>query len=145
MAHIRKLIRDQIATQLTGLTTTGARVYTSRVYPMGGTKLPGLVIYTDNESAEYATISLPRTIIRTLTVNVEIYVKGVANYDDDIDQITAEIDAAIYSDVTLNGYAKDTKITGYVVQYVGDGDQPVGTAILSLEVVYTTTEGSPTS
>lgn len=145
MAHIRKLIRDQIATQLTGLSTTGGRVYTSRVYPMGNNKLPGIVIYTDNESAEYATIGLPRTIIRTLTVNVEIYVKGVSSYDDDIDQITAEIDAAIYSDVTLNGYAKDTKITGYVVQYIGEGDQPVGTAILNLEVTYTTTEGSPTS
>jgi hypothetical protein len=145
MAHIRKLIRDQIVSQITGLATTAGRVYPSRVYPMGVNKLPGIVVYTDSESADYATVSLPRTVIRTLSVNLEIYVKGVANYDDDIDQITAEIEAAIYSDTTLGGYAKDARITNYVVQYLGEGDQPVGTAILSLEVIYTTTEGSPTS
>lgn len=145
MAHIRKLIRDQIVSQLTGLSTTGARVYPSRVYPMGINKLPGLAIYTDNESSEYATISLPRTIVRALTVNVEVYVKGVSNYDDDIDQITAEVEAALYSDVTLNGYAKDTQITGCMVQYMGEGDQPVATAVLTVDVTYTTTEGAPTS
>ena len=34
MAHLRKQIRDNVVTALTGLSTTGSRVYGSRVYPM---------------------------------------------------------------------------------------------------------------
>ena len=31
--HVRQQIRERIATDLTGLTTTGSKVYQSRVYP----------------------------------------------------------------------------------------------------------------
>lgn len=145
MAHIRKVIRDDIVTSLTGLASTGSRVYTSRVYPMDSSKLPGIAIYTNSENSEYATIGLPRTIMRTVDVNVEVYVKGVAGHDDSLDQICAEIEAALYSDVTRGGYAKDTKIMSFESQYSGDGDQPVVTGVLLVQVMYITTEGAPTS
>ena len=34
MAHLRKQIRDDVVTTLTGLSTTGSKVYASRVYPI---------------------------------------------------------------------------------------------------------------
>ena len=52
MAHLRKQIRDNVVTALTGLSTTGSRVYASRVYP----NLPGLCVYTKSESVEILTM-----------------------------------------------------------------------------------------
>ena len=145
MAHIRKLIRDNIVTSLTGLTTTGSNVYASRVHPLAANKLPGLAVYTNSEQIQYRTISLPRTQSRTITINVEIYVKAVATFDDDIDTVVAEVEAALYTDVTRGGYAEDTKVTSLDVQFSGDGDQPIAGARLDVEVMYFATEGSPTN
>ena len=44
MAHVRKLIRDNITTTLTGLTTTGSNVFQTRFFPLEDTKLPALCI-----------------------------------------------------------------------------------------------------
>lgn len=145
MAHIRKLIRDNIVTSLTGLSSTGSNVYASRVYPLTANKLPGLAIYTNSEQVQYRTMAPPRTLIRTMTVNVEIYVKAVTTFDDDIDTVVAEVEAALHTDLTRGGYAEDTKITSLDVQFSGDGDQPVAGARLDVEVTYFATEGSPTN
>lgn len=143
MAHLRKVIRDNIKTALTGLATTGSKVYATRVYPLSNGSLPGIVMYTDAEEVEYATVSLPRTTVRTLAVKVEVYVRGVTGYDDQLDQICAEIEAALYADVTLNGVVKDTKVTAFDADFAGDAEQPVATGVLSVEVLYTAQEGSP--
>ena len=48
--HVRKQIRDRLVTLLTGLATTGSRVYKSRVYNLAPTyELPCLLIYTLEE------------------------------------------------------------------------------------------------
>lgn len=144
MAHIRQLIRDQVVSALTGLSTTGVNIFSARVYPMDYGSLPGIIVYTETESTEYVTTSLPRTQLRSLTVTAEAYVRAVADYDDTIDTISAEIEAAIYSDVTLGGYAKDSKITGFESAFSGDVEQPIMTGKLTIQVIYTSTEGTPT-
>lgn len=143
MAHIRKLIRDNIETALTGLSTTDGRVYKTRVYPIAENRLPGLAIYTREESIEYATITKPRTQMRSLVVSVEIYVKGQADYDDELDQIASEIEVALYSDPTRGGYAKDTMVTSFDCDFSGDGDQPVARATMQISVDYVTLENNP--
>jgi len=140
MAHIRKLIRDDITTTLTGLTTTGSNIYQTRVYPLAENKLPGLAIYTSSESTEYATINPPRTQIRTLIVNVEIYVRGLTGYDNTLDQIALEIEEALYTDLTRGGYAKETRVTGFEAEFSGEGDEPVAYATMTIEVDYMTLE-----
>jgi len=146
MPHVRTAIRDDLITTLTGLTTTGARVYPSRVYPIQSSALPGLVIYTKSESADYATMTMGsgRTILRTLTAAIEAYVKGVTGYDDDIDDITAEVEVALAADPSLGGLAKDTRLISIEVEYSGEGDQPIAACMMNVEIDYTTSEGSPT-
>jgi len=141
MAHVRQLIRDNVTTTLTGLTTTGTRVYRSRVYPVATT--PGLAIYTKSESVEYSSMSGQRTQFRSLALTVEIYVKGVTGYDNDIDLICAEIETALYSDITRGGYARDTTISDMDVEFSGDGEQPLALATMTIEVDYITKEGAP--
>lgn len=143
MAHIRKLIRDNIETALTGLATTNGRVYRTRVYPIAEDRLPGLAIYTREESTDYATITRPRTQMRNLVVSVEIYVKGQSDYDDELDQIALEVEEALYTDLTRGGYAKDTQVISFDCDFSGDGDQPVARATMQISVDYVTLENNP--
>ena len=140
MAHVRKLIRDDIETTLTGLATTGANVYQTRVYPIAEDRLPGLAIYTSSEATDYATITPPRTQLRTLSVSVDVYAKAVTAYDDLLDAACVEIEEALYTDRTRGGNAKDTRIIAFDSDFSGDGDQPVARATLTVEVDYVTIE-----
>jgi hypothetical protein len=140
MAHVRKSIRDDIVTTLTGLTTTGSNVYVTRFYPLADAKLAGLCIYTNSEAIEHATMSRPRTQLRTLEVSVEAYVKGVSSIDDTLDTIAVEVEEALSTDVTRGGDAKDTKVTAFEATYSADGDQPVGVGRFTVEVLYATLE-----
>lgn len=140
MAHVRKTIRDNITTTLTGLTTTGSNVYQTRFYPLAEAKLAGLCIYTNSESTETSTITVPRTQLRTLEVMVEAYVKGTTGIDDTLDTIAVEVEEALTTDITRGGNAKDTKVTAFEASYAGDGDQPVGVGRFTVEVLYATLE-----
>jgi hypothetical protein len=140
MAHVRKSIRDNVTTTLTGLATTGSNVYQTRFYPLAEAKLAGLCIYTNSEDVEYTTLSLPRTQMRSLEVMVEAYVKGTTNIDDTLDTIGVEISEALAADVTRGGFAKDTKVTRFEATYAGEGDQPVGVGSFTVEVLYATLE-----
>lgn len=140
MAHVRKLIRDNVTTTLTGLTTTGTNVYQTRVYPIAEDRLPGIAIYSSEESTLFGSMNPPRTQIRTLTLVVEIYVKAVDNYDDTLDQICLEIEESLYADLTRGGYAKDTQVLRFSSDFSGDGDQPVAYGTLEVSVDYATAE-----
>ena len=140
MAHVRKSIRDNVTTTLTGLTTTGSNVYQTRLFPLAAGKLPGLCVYTRSETTEYATLSRPRTQVRELEVLVEAYAKGTSSIDDTLDAIAVEVEEALYTDVTRGGYAKDTQITSFEVDYDGEGEQSVGVARFTISVTYVTVE-----
>ena len=140
MAHVRKNIRDNITTTLTGLTTTGSNVFQTRLFPLGEAKLPALCIYTKNETINHSTLTPPRTQMRELEVIVEAYVKGTANIDDTLDTISVEVEEALYTDLTRGGYAKDTKVTGFEADYSADGEQSVGMGRFTIEISYATLE-----
>ncbi len=149
MAHVRKLIRDRVATTLTGLSTTGSNAFKTRVYPIAKASLPGLSIYTKDESIEHVSMSVssssPRLQLRDLTLTVEIFVRGVTGYDDTIDQICEEIEEALEADSTLGGYAQSVSVNGFSADFIGEADQPLGFASLTISVQYQTREGSPDS
>ena len=137
----RKNIRDNIVTALTGLTTTGSNVFRSRVYPLDQSSLPGLCIFTQSDDAEYQTIGTSRTVRHLLTVSVEAYVRQSANYDNTLDTIQDEVDAALAVDRTRGGYAQDTRIVAFTSTMSADGDQPLAVGEMSLEIDYVETEG----
>lgn len=140
MAHVRKQIRDAIKTALTGLATTGANCYQSRVFPFESTKLPALLIYTKSETTDFDTISLPRDVMRVLEINVEAYVQGTANYDNTLDQIAVEVEEAIAADVTLGGLTKDLQTVAFEADFSGDGEQTVAIGRFTITATYRTLE-----
>jgi len=143
MAHVRKLLRDQITSTLTGLSTTGSNIYQSRVYPLAADKLPGLLIFSKSENVEYSTMGLPRIQERTVSFTLEVYVKGVSGYDNSLDQICLEVEEALYSDITLNGNAANVMISDFSADFNGDGDQPVAVATMTVDVLYRVRENNP--
>ena len=75
MAHVRTQIRQRVTAILTGLPTTGPRVYPSRVHPMTAETMPGLCVYIKNESAKVETDEI---LLRSIDLVVDAYVKGVS-------------------------------------------------------------------
>lgn len=142
MPHVRQLIRDDIIQTVTGLTTTGSRVYKSRVYPMDATKLPGLCVYSKDETSEPSTMGSDRTMTRTVSIIIESYAKALSGYDDALDTIALEIETALSGDRKRGGNAKDTRIVSFQADYSGSGEQPVATGIITVEVLYHTKESN---
>lgn len=140
MAHVRKQIRDNVTTTLTGLTTTGTRVYQSRTYPLATAKLPGLLIYTRSEDVSSVTITRPRTKSRELQLVVEGMVAANTGLDNSLDQISLEVEEALVADVTRNGLAKDTELTGLETEYLAEGETQAGIVRMTFLIRYMTLE-----
>lgn len=141
--HMRQQIRERAATILAGLTTTGSRVYQSRVYPMADANLPGLTIYTIEESAEIKTLNQPRRSERELRLVVEGRAKAANNLDDMLDTICTEVEKAMAADPTLNALANDHNLSRTSIELAGDGEQPVGVVTMEFLVMYDVAETTP--
>lgn len=142
--HKRKEIRDAFVSAVTGLSTTGSSVFVSRVYPLDSDSLPAICVYSKRERSEPITMGVARTYERNLEITAEIYVRGVSGYDDLLDQISAEIENAIYAAGDFNGLIKDIFISQTDVNYQDGAEQPLGSAELEFNIIYTTVEGSVT-
>lgn len=138
MSHVRQQIREQIVTLCTGLTTTGTRVYDTRLYNLDpADNLPGIVIYTQNESSEKSTIS-PSTYERELEVIIEGYAQANSNIEDTLDTISLEIENAIGADPLINGKAIDSELTSTEIEFTSMGEAPIGLLRLTYRVIYMT-------
>ena len=140
MAHVRKQIRDNVITTVTGLTTTSTRVYRSRVYPIASGKLPGLCVYTRSETVESGTMTRPRIKMRNLDVVIEGYALANSNLDDSLDQISLEVEEAMVADVTRGGKAKDIELIEVEIEQVGEGETQAGVVRMTFSVQYSTIE-----
>lgn len=138
--HVRKQIRAAAVTALTNLTTTGTRVYDSRVYPMQDAQLPGLRIDTADE--EIATGDIDVLLERSLQLVVQACVKQNTTYNDTIDTIIKEVEVAIAANQTLGG-AKAVLLKSIHVELSGDMEKPVSVATMTFEVPYYTAQSAP--
>ena len=138
MAHVRKQIRDRIASTLTsGVSLVSNRVYASRVYPLTEAKLPAITVYTGAEISDRLNMGLS-DLNRSLSVEVDIYVRATGTFDDDVDAIAVQVEEAIAGDFTVNSLAKEAVLTGTDIQFSGDAEQPIGVAKLTFTVRYVT-------
>lgn len=144
MSHVRQRIRERVAADLTGLTTTGSNVFQSRVYPMEAAGLPGLIVFTNSEAVDLEGTSTGRNLVRVLDVVVEGYAKATTNVDDTVDTIAAEVETAIANDPNLNALAKDQILASTEVELSGDAEQPIAVIRLTFTVVYVTADNAPT-
>ena len=141
--HVRQQIRNQVVTQLTGLTTTGSNVFDSRVYPLEDGNLPAILVYTKSEDSEPIEIGPNRTSERTLSLVVEAYVKSTTNFEDTLDTVCKEVEQAIAADPTLSGKAKDCYIESTEIEFNAEGEKPLAFATLIFLTSYYVQEQKP--
>jgi hypothetical protein len=146
--HVRQQIREAVATTLTGLATTGSRVYQSRIRPLADAELPALRVFTSQESVNNAvTIGFPNRQERTLTVRVEAVVKAVSAYDDTLDTIIKECEAALNASTsayTAGGLARGgITLDAIEIDLDADTDKPVGIARMDFQALYFTQSNAP--
>jgi hypothetical protein len=101
------------------------------------------LVYTLSEGAEVDTMGTSLGLNRTLSVAIEGYVKVNTDFDDVVDDICKEVEAALGADRALNNLAKSQNITSTEIQFNGEGDQPVGVVTMTYTVVYRTTTTAP--
>jgi len=145
-AHTRQQVREAIGTALTGLTTTGSRVFQSRAYPLETTDLPGLLIHTRSESSSASTIHGPSVIDRTLRIEVVAVAQATADLDDTLDTICKEVEIALANPVSgllAISVGMTVALTGTEIELSVEAEQPLGKATLSYEVEYFTAENAP--
>ena len=138
MAHVRKQIRDRIASTLTSsVSLVSSRVFASRVYPLTQAKLPAITVYTGSEVSNRLNMGVS-DLNRSLSVEVDIYVRATNTFDDDVDAIAVQVEEAIAADFTVNSLAKEAVLSGTDIQFSGDAEQPIGVAKLTFTVRYVT-------
>jgi len=142
MAHARQQIREQLATTLTGLATTASRVYDTRLYAYD--QLPCLTVFADRDTVDEEK-SQATAHWHDLVLRVEARAKAKDAVEDTIDTICAEIEAAIYADITLNNTVVDVFIEDTQIEYSVEQDQPIALATLTLNASYRVAPGAPTT
>jgi hypothetical protein len=143
MSHGRTQIRNALVTALTGLTTTGARVFAHRIHPVTDAELPCLMISTDAEQVVYASLKSPRHQVRELTASVRILARATSNLTTTLDTSCTEIEAAILANLSLGGVCRDIRIDRTDITLDDGAERPTGMATLTLIIEWATREGVP--
>ena len=144
MSHVRQQIREAAATLLTGLTTTGARVYQSRIYTLRDPDLPCLLISTDDEQVVSTGIAINAIQDRSLKLTVRCVSKLVSNLDDLLDTMLAEVETAL-GNQELGGKCENIILESITVEMNDELEKPVGIATATFNVSYFTATGSPST
>lgn len=141
MAHVRTGIRNALVALLTGLTTTGPHVFSSRMYPQSDDGLPCLLVITNDEPE--INEDLGGILERTLDVSLRGVVKASASLDDTLDKIIEEVEVAMGAVTTLGGLIKDLSLSSIAISYDDQTDKPVGIADINYSITYFTRAGAP--
>lgn len=141
MSHARQQIRDAVVTTLTGLATTGSRVYSGRVHPLD--VLPALTVWTPDERIEYDAMGTTQS--RLLVLVVEGRARATASLDDTLDTIAAEVEAAMMADRSQGVGAQETSLERIETELEAGAEQPTGLIRLTWEITYRVDGTDPTT
>lgn len=120
MTHARTEIRQAVVNRLTGLPTTGDRVYHGRTRPLPEGHDPTLLIYATSEQSGRPIEGNPASLGRTLQIVVEGRVTAASVPDDILDVIASEVEGALRNaedefdvfDIMLSGTAIEVRSDG---------------------------------
>ena len=143
--HLRRQIRERIATDVTSLSTTGSRVFQSRAYPIEESKLPCLLVFDSEESVEIRSMGAVRGITSELTVNIEGYCQGGdgATVMNTLAAIQKEVQVAMQADIDINSLARDSYLTSADASVSAEATKPTGSVRMTYLVTYQYMENAP--
>lgn len=138
--HLHRQIRERVETMLTGLTTTGSRVYANRLHPLTDANLPGLRIYMDEEEVIESGIDKVQT--RRPMLIVECCAKATTTLDDTLDGSSKEVEIALSGGITLGSNWIDAEYAG--MQFDDAlAEKPCGLKRLRFAITFTAAANAP--
>jgi len=142
--HVRQQIREAVALQITGLTTTGANVFQTRSHLLTDQELPCVCVSTKEETNESASMGYPRLVDRTLIVRIEAVAKQVSNIDDTLDTICKEVESSLAGHiVAFAPLIKDLRLAETSIEVDAHSEKPIGIATMLWTAEYRTSETAP--
>lgn len=148
MSHVRTQIRNALKAALTGLTTTGARVFTSRPEAMTLTsdQLPALLIFPGGEEPEVVetlSLEIPSVVQRSLQVVVSGRAMLTAALDDELDKIISQVETVLGAAIDLGGLVQSIGPPRIETGITAEGEQPIGFCDMTYELTYLTMSNAP--
>ncbi|WP_299077929.1 hypothetical protein [uncultured Paraglaciecola sp.] len=142
MTNRAETIMAAIAPLLTGLTTTGANVQRSRAWPVDA--LPALTIQQGSNTVNEGEDEVFGAILRTLEFSVISQIKGISLLETQLNQIAAEVYAALTADRKLGlAYVFDVRLVGdSEPELEAEQDEPTARQTMTWRVVYEHSETS---
>lgn len=148
-AHLRRQIRDAVATILTGLPDTGSNVFDEpeEERTLLSTELPALRVYTDEESVDIVSVGHPHRQQRVLLLQVDAVVKAAGSWKTALEEIVKDVEAAMgasTSTYTAGNLARGgIALRRIVIDRDISTDKPVGVARLTYEATYFAMSNAP--
>lgn len=138
--HLHKQIRTAVATLLTGLATSGTRVYPNRLQPMDSANIPGLRIFMDQEEVQESF--LDKCQERRVGLVVECCAKASTSLDDTLDLMSKEVEVALSGGITIGSNWMNAEYAG--MQFDDElADKPIGVKRLRFFITYTAASNAP--
>lgn len=139
MAHERQAIREKIIELLKAgpISVASESVYSNRTTPISEAKLPGIVLYSNNEDAEIQSREI-RESSRIYTVVLEIQGAEISDesLEDKLDDIAKEIEDIFENDITLEGLVNDSILGRTIFNYSSEGAQSQGMLKMFYDLEY---------
>lgn len=146
--HVRRQIREAVKTLLTGLPTTGSRVFTNRLQRIDDADLPCLIINYGNEEIIAESVHYNPPLARSLPITIKAYAQANSGFDDVADEMIKEVEAvlsvAVFDDAALSALAKNLQLQSIdEPEFDGDGAQPVAQVSMQYLITYYTQASTP--
>lgn len=141
--HARRQIVTAAVQQLGALASIAPeKIKPGRAAPMPVASAPYLLVYGRREQSALATMGRSPSLQRLLTLRVEVVTAGDDN-DELVDQIAAEVEAALMGNDTLGGACKSLYLSATDLDARAEGETRIGRAWLDFTVMYFTVAPSP--
>ena len=139
MPHAKQQIRSAVVTLLTGLATTGASVFSTRIY--NHDTIPSLNVIAGDESTD--PVNQDGTQMRTLVLIVEARAMKQTGVDDQADTIQSEVETALHADYTLGGVCVHCELRAVTDERDDEGAKPSIMRSMDFEVRYVIDPSAP--
>lgn len=137
MTHKRKEIRDKVVEKLKGSTHCADRVFSNRGRPFFANELPSITVYTESEISSFLNPPENR-IKRSLKLIVEAATVQNCHIDDELDELAAQIEAALPNTQIYNGTFQTISLSQTDVGLAEKGEKVMGSVRMTYDIEYET-------
>lgn len=136
MTHKRQRIRDAVVATLAAIPGWEGRVHANRARPTEQKELPVALVYSLSEDSE--PISMSRTLMRRLTLAIELRTSVLLALDNAVDDFAEAAEKAMAADPRMGRRAINSTLVSTTIGLDGEGESRQAVATLTYTIQYQT-------